>query len=422
MRGSVRADASLGGSRRQPEWRGTLHAGELALRSLIDGIDFSDGELDATLDGETLKLDRLRLRGAGGANGGLLLGSGLLRWSRPASAPGQPVAALEPALTLDLQAQTLRLLARADRRLMLSGKVAARLDGRRLDVSGRLQADQALFLLPDEDKPELGDDVVVRGQGQPARAQAAAPLQTRLRLELALGDNFHLRGQGLDTDLRGELLLSANPGQATPQLTGQIRTERGSFRAWGQALEIEAGVLSFNGPYDNPGLDILALRPLSGQRIGVQLSGNALAPRLRLHADPELPESEKLAWLVLGRPASGAGSEAALLQQAALALLSGRGRAADGGLTRALGLDELSLRGETQKADGSTSAAALTLGKRISRQLYLSYTRSMIGATGTVAVLYDLTRNFTVRAQAGDDNALDLIFTRQYDGGPIRKR
>ena len=89
---------------------------------------------------------------------------------------------------------------------------------------------------------------------------------------------------------------------------------------------------------------------------------------------------------------------------------------------RALGLDELSLHGETQKADGSTSAAALTLGKRISRQLYLSYTRSMIGATGTVAVLYDLTRNFTVRAQAGDENALDLIFTRQYDGDPIRKR
>ena len=101
-------------------------------------------------------------------------------------------------------------------------------------------------------------------------------------------------------------------------------------------------------------------------------------------------------------------------------MLSGRGKASDGGLQRALGLDEISFRGETQKADGSSSAAALTLGKRLSRQLYLSYSRSVIGTTGTVAVLYDLTRQLTLRAKAGDDNALELVFTRQYDGRRAR--
>ena len=74
-----------------------------------------------------------------------------------------------PVLALELQARQLRLLARADRRLTLSGKLAARTDGRLLDVSGRLRADQALFILPDEDRPTLGDDVVVRGSGQPVR-------------------------------------------------------------------------------------------------------------------------------------------------------------------------------------------------------------------------------------------------------------
>lgn len=420
LRGSLQADARLGGSRRQPEWHGQLQVKELALRSLVDGIDFSGGELRATLAGDQLNFDSLKLRGAGGDKGGLLLGSGSLRWSRPDTPAGQAIAPLLPVMTLDLQARQLRLLARADRRLTLSGRLAVRMDEKLLDATGRLQADQALFTLPDENRPTLGEDVVVRGQGQataPAEPGASAPSKPiRLRLELALGDDFQLRGQGLDSRLKGELLLSLDPGQAAPQITGQVRTERGQFRAWGQRLEIETGLINFNGPYDNPTLDILALRPLADQRVGVQLSGTALAPRLRLYADPDLPESEKLAWLVLGRPAGGTGAETALLQQAALALLSGRGRANDGGFQRALGLDELSFRGETQKADGSTHAAALTLGKRISRQLYLSYSRSVVGTTGTVAILYDLARHLTLRAQAGDDNAVELLYTRQYDG------
>ena len=414
--GSLQADASLGGTRRQPEWRGQLQGNGLSLRSLVDGLDFSGGELHATLAGDQIRLDSFRLRGAGGDSGGLLLGSGTLRWSRAETAPGQAAAPLLPVMNLALEARHLRLLARADRRLTVSGQLTVQLDDRLLDLSGRLQADSALFILPDEDQLALGDDVVVGGQAQPGRATASSPPPSRLRVEIALGDDFRLRGQGLDTTLKGELLLTATPGQPKPQLTGQVRTERGTYRAWGQALEIESGVLGFSGPYDNPTLEILALRPLTNQRVGVQISGTAMAPRLRLYADPELPDSEKLAWLVLGRPATGAGSEAALLQQAAMALISGRGKAADGGVQRALGLDEVSFRGETQKADGSSSAAALTLGKRISRQLYLSYSRSVIGATGTVAVLYDVTRQLTLRAQAGDDNAIELIFTRHYDG------
>lgn len=418
--GKLQADVSLGGTRRQPEWQGKLQGDGLSLRSLLDGLDFSGGELRATLAGDQIRLDSLRLRGAGGDSGGLLLGSGKLRWSRADTAPGQAAAPLLPSMNLAMEARRLRLLARADRRLTLSGQLAIQLDERLLDASGRLKVDQAQFILPDEDQVALGDDVILRGQAQPARAMASSPLPTRLRLELALGDDFRLRGQGLDTTLKGELLLTSMPDQPKPQLTGQVRTERGTYRAWGQALEIESGLLGFSGPYDNPTLEILALRPLADQRIGVQISGTAMAPRLRLYSDPELPDSEKLAWLVLGRPATGTGSEAALLQQAAMALLSGRGKASDGGVQRALGLDEISFRGESQKANGSNSAAALTLGKRISRQLYLSYSRSVIGATGTVAVLYDFTRSLTLRAQAGDDNAIELIFTRNYDGKRAR--
>lgn len=416
MRGSLQVDATLGGTRNQPEWRGTLQAGELALRSLVDGLDFSDGQLHATLAGETLTIDSLRLRGAGGEGGGLLLGSGSADWTRPPEQAGLATAPREPRIDLHLQAQQLRLFARADRRLTLSGQVDASLRGSVLDLTGKLQADQALILLPDDSKPVLGEDVVVRGQAKPGRAGPASPVQTRVRLDLLLGDNFHLRGLGLDTYLKGQLQLVSKPDQAAPQLTGQVNTVRGSYRAYGQTLEIESGLVSFNGRYDNPSLDILALRPLANQRVGVQVSGSALAPRVRLYADPDLPDSEKLAWLVLGRAATGVGAESVLLQQAALALLLGKGRASDGALHQALGLDELSLQRDNSKADsGSTGATTLKLGKRLSDQFYVSYSHSIIGALGTVAVFYDVSRYLTLRAQAGDDNAIDLIFTHKFD-------
>ncbi len=56
----------------------------------------------------------------------------------------------------------------------------------------------------------------------------------------------------------------------------------------------------------------------------------------------------------------------------------------------------------------------MTLGKRLTQDLYLSYERSVAGAVGTMSIFYDVSRRFTVRARAGEENALDLIFTLQF--------
>ncbi len=165
----------------------------------------------------------------------------------------------------------------------------------------------------------------------------------------------------------------------------------------------------------DPALDILAIRPNLTQRVGVQITGTALLPRVRLYAQPELPDAEKLSWLVVGRAAASGGAEAALLQQAALALLGSKSGGMSGGLASSLGLDELSFRGAANNADGTTTEGAVTLGKRFSRNFYAAYERSISGALGTLFVFYDLSQRFTVRAQAGQQSAVDLIYTFQYD-------
>lgn len=413
VRGSLGADLTLGGTRDKPLLNGSLNADDLALRSLVNGIAFSRGQLRATLAGERITIDRFYLQGLGGAQtGGTLLASGSTEW-RTITVDGQPRR--QPYISLQATATKLRVSTRADRMLTLSGQLQAELAGTALQLRGQLTADEARFVLPDESTPSLGSDVVVRGTERPLEDPNALRVQPDVLVDLNLGNNFEVRGQGLQTRLTGQLNVRSTPASPAPRVLGEVRTERGTYRAYGQRLDIETGVLRFNGPYDNPTLDITAVRPNTTQRVGVLISGSAQLPRVRLFSDPELPDSEKLAWLVLGRPASGAGAEAAVLQQAALALLSRNGRDLDGGLASAFGLDELSFAGAATNADGTTSAAALTLGKRLSSKLYLTYEASLAGAMGTVSIFYDLSRRVTVRARAGEENAIDLIFTTAFD-------
>lgn len=430
LRGTLDADATLTGTRQRPQWRGHLGAKNLAIRSVVDGVDFSGGTLATRLEGERLEITAFNLQGAGGASGGDLTAQGFVLW-------GDGLR-----LEMDAVARALRVSARSDRRLVLSGNLSARLDASQLAIRGKLKADQALFVMPEDSAPRLGNDVVVR---QPARSgpapapRSAAPapatshmVQPEVDVTLDLGQDFQVRGSGLKTLLEGSVELRNTGRTLAPRLSGTLRTVQGTYKAYGQQLDIEEGVLRFTGPYNNPSLDILAIRPNMTQRVGVQISGTAQLPVVRLYADPDLSEAEKLSWLVLGRSGANGGAETALLQQAALALLGGKvgGGLMSGGLADAFGLDEISLKGASSgdsavssaagASSGSTGSlgatgATVTLGKRLSRDFYVAYERSLAGTVGTLSIFYDLSRRFTLRAQTGEQSAVDLIFTLRYD-------
>jgi len=419
VQGSMEARFDLGGTLSRPRWDGRLQADQLALRSAVQGVEFSQGKLQARLQEQRMVLEHLSLRGAG-AQGGELFGEGTLQW------PEDPSAASLRDVRMDLRLQSrgLRVSNRADRRLAVSGDVQARLERGQMRLRGRLMADQAWFVLPEDTTPRLGEDVRLdQPTAAPASAASGAASATPpgpslmdtpdVQVTLDLGPDFQLRGQGVTTRLAGSLQLASSAAtQGLPRLQGEVRTEGGRYKAYGQQLEIEQGVLRFAGPYDNPALDILALRPNISQRVGVRVSGTARAPRLRLYADPEMPDADKLAWLVLGRSPGGGGAESAVLQQAALALLGGSGKGLGTELANALGLDTIGIAPtSTENATG----AAITLGKRLSKDFYLAYESSVSGTFGSLFIFYDLSRRLTLRAQAGDLNALDLVYTVRKD-------
>jgi len=420
VQGSLDAAVDISGTRTAPLWSGRLQAQNLAARSAVEGIEFSQGQLQARLQAQSLVLEQFSIRGAG-AQGGDISAHGQIAWP---SARGEAATLDDVQMRLQLNARGLRVSNRADRRLTVSGQVEGRMDKGRMQLSGQLTADQAQFTLPDDTTPTLGEDVVVKKTvttPSPPKASGRTLMGTpEVRVLLDLGPDFRVQGHGLSTRLAGQVTLSSSSAtQNLPRLSGQVRTEGGRFKAYGQQLDIDQGLLRFNGPYDNPQLDIVALRPNLSQRVGVTVTGTALAPRVRLYAAPDMPDADKLAWLVLGRSPAGGGAESAVLQQAAMALLGGNGQRLGGDLANALGLDEISVasgsRSTTTTSSTSATGTAITLGKRLSKDFYLVYESSLSGAFGSLYVFYDLSRRLTLRAQAGDINALDLVYTVRRD-------
>ncbi|HET9207999.1 MAG TPA: translocation/assembly module TamB domain-containing protein, partial [Burkholderiaceae bacterium] len=321
--GNLQVAAALGGRFGAPELRGDMRGAELSVRNILLGVNLTEGELQASLEGSVARVPRLHFKG----------GEGRLQLN------GDAVLGDTPSARLHVEAERFRLLGRVDRRIVTTGSADLQLARESLKLDGRFTVDEALFDFSKSNAPSLDEDVVVvaraasaPGEAAPRNLRAATgPLPATLRqaqvnLSIGLGDNLQVRGRGLDAKLRGDLRLSTPGGRLAVQ--GEVRTAGGTYAAYAQKMVIERGVLVFTGAADNPRLDILALRPNLDVRVGVAVTGTLLNPSVRLFSDPDMADMDKLSWLLLGRPSEGLGSnDTALVQRAALALLSGEGEA-----------------------------------------------------------------------------------------------
>jgi len=212
--------------------------------------------------------------------------------------------------------------------------------------------------------------------------------------------------------LGGNVRLHSSPG--TPlQAQGDIKVEQGTYEAYGQLLTIEKGVLRFAGAVDNPAIEVRAMRKNQEVEAGVEVTGTARDPRARLVSDPDVPDPEKLSWLVLGnRVESGSTADAQKLQASAVAMAAGLGTLPlQQQLKRAVGLDEISYIPPT----GDMQGGVVEIGKRVSDRVYVSHQRGLSAATNTLRISYQLSRRWSLRTESGSTNAVDLFFTLSFD-------
>src|SRR5690606_34839282 len=159
---------------------------------------------------------------------------------------------------------------------------------------------------------------------------------------------------------------------------GTVRAVRGTYRAFGQRLDLERGRLVFDGPIENPTLDIRALRKLPEVAAGVEVAGTLREPFVRVVSDPPMPENDALSWLLLGHGPREAGAGDLAIIPAAAAALLGQRESPGEGLAQRFGVDSIGLR-----RGGELGQQFVTVGKRLSDELYVIYEQGL-GATASV--------------------------------------
>ncbi|NML17271.1 translocation/assembly module TamB domain-containing protein [Azohydromonas caseinilytica] len=400
--GTVEARARVTGRVGAPEVAGVLSGDQLAVSNFVEGVRIRDGVLRVALEGEQVRIQQAVLHAGPGTarlEGGLRLGA-------------------EPDVNVALVADRFQALGRVDRRIELSGRAQARLQGRALALQGGFKVDEGLIDLGQSSAPALSEDVVIvddpeavrtaaKGSGQPQ-----SPMKMNLDLRVDLGSNLRVRGKGINTLLAGELRVTAPRDQIA--VVGTVSTVKGVFDAYGAKLDITRGLITFSGPVANPALDIEALRTdLEEVKVGVGVTGTAQNPRVALVSTPELSDIDKLSWLTLGKASTDlAGDQTALLQRAALALLAGNKGSGGPGLAQRLGLDALSF---SRGASGGLSDAVVGFGKQLSERFYVGYRQSLDATGGGFDLVYKIAQRFTLRLLTGETTGVDLVWTWRWD-------
>lgn len=403
LEGSAEADLELDGTLGSPGWKGRLRVAAARVELPAPGITLRD----LTLSAEPGSGGTLALSGRAGSGNGELRLEGTAR-----------LGAGERWLQGRLWGKDFLTHDTLQARVWISPELALSLRGRDLEVTGEIRVPRAAITL--KDFPGRGGVAVSRDQvivtaGEDEGA-GAAPWRLTSRIRLVLGDRVTFKGFGLTSRIAGDLTLTDEPGRPTTA-SGELRTEEGEYRAYGQRLTIETGKLLFGGgPITDPGLDVRAVRrPRPEVLVGVRAYGPLRNPRFELFSEPAMGETEQLAWLVLGRPLEEAsGGEQAALSRAAVVLgMHGGGKLAEA-VGEDLGLDEVTL--ETRPGE-TGDQAALVLGKYLSPRLYVSYGIGLFESVSALRMQYTLTRHWElVTESSATQTGGDLFYTIETGG------
>ncbi len=247
-------------------------------------------------------------------------------------------------------------------------------------LSGALRLKSALYVT---DVPvEL--DQLLRSFFEQRRLEAGETdeLLSTTQLNLAISADKTLRIRNNLADLRGSADLVLRGSLARPVVFGSVELDSsGKLIYAGNEYEIERGVLTFANPYRlEPVIDLVAHTNLRAYDVTLSLSGTPDRLNFDFISDPPLAELEVMALLtggarprdpeldptrrLAGRDSENVGAESFLYGQAT-SLVASR-------FNRLFGLDQFRIDPLTGST-GNLSSARITVGKRLSRDLFATY-------------------------------------------------
>lgn len=400
--GSLKVNVTGSGTVGAPVLTGSLAGKDLSFRWATWGIRLHGGMLLARLDNGRLVLEKAAINGDEGTF--RVTGSGF-------------IAGNHAGADLDFLADRLLLMSAPDKQLALSGQGRFTLDDEKAALTGKWHVDKALIRSLTYNRVSFSEDVVIVGREADKKAEKP-PLPVTMDMQVDLGEQFRIDGWGLDARLAGSLQAVSTPAQSL-RVYGAIRAEDATFSAYGQNLEVKRGNVVFNGLPENPSLDILAVRkiPTFGMdnpvEAGVQVRGTPHDLQVKLVSSPDVPDEEKLSWLILGHGGAqnADGHERDMIATAAAALLSTSPLGSmQSGLASRIGVDDIGVG-----AGQDMESTVISVSKQLSSRLYLTYEQGISTVTNLVKLRYLVSERFRVEAATGTSSAIDLLYEWSFD-------
>jgi translocation and assembly module TamB len=412
--GQLSGLATLSGTVSEPRVSGNLYLRDTALGIPAMGLQIS--ELNTTVSST---FDTTADTASGSDDGTLTLqgrarsGEGELVFQSAVLKPFSP----ERSMTLTLQGENVDLIRRPELNLAISPNLTITASSSGVDITGLLRIpllDAQITALP-ASAMNVSSDTVLVGQPDesPAIHNAAqanrgilddVPLTAQLRVEL--GNDVHFRGFGLNSQLSGALDITQRATGA-PLTYGELTVVEGSYETYGRTLTIEHGKLLFFGSYDNPALDIRAVRRTENVTVGVQMNGTLRNIRSQLFSTPTLPDGDIIAVLLTDRPFAEIGTQDSNALIGAITNLGiNQGQSLTNQIRNQLGLDTLAIT-----STGDTTNSSLTLGKYLTPRLFIRYGVGLFETESTLSIDYTLSERVKLEAKSGTTQSVDIKYT-----------
>ncbi len=241
-----------------------------------------------------------------------------------------------------------------------------------------------------------------------AQALNDAGMALDIKVGVHIGPDAKLAAMGLETKLKGDLEVRQSKGSV--QVFGEVNLVDGTYKSFGQDLQISTGQVLLAGPPASPRLNIEAIRDPDNTEddvtAGVRVTGLASSPSVEIFSDPDMEESEALSYLLRGEGLDGDSSSDDAVTSALVGLSLAKSGKVVGKIGETFGVSDLSL-----DSTGSGDDSQVVVSGHLAKDLELSYGVGLFTPIAELTLRYKLYRNLYAEAVSGTAQALDLLYT-----------
>ena len=194
-------------------------------------------------------------------------------------------------------------------------------------------------------------------------------------------------------DLVGSVSLQLDGPVNDPTISGRITATSGTLNFRNDRYEITRALLDLPpGRNPDPILNIQGESQIRGYRVLVGLTGPLSQPSASVRSEPALPQADVVSLITTGQLSTGDSSSSILAQSqvgAATSLLTDAliNAPAQRATSKLFGLTRFEINPVIGATTGSTPAARLTLGRRISKEVTVTYSTNVTSDPNQILAL-----------------------------------